>query len=295
MKSLRSLALVPLVVLIGCVGVDYSREMQTAFEKTFKHTFTSYQFYGTPLSGYGVGTMYPKAAQNAEFDPTVSGIYGEPRTWWKDGMSIDEQQKRYSDLFGDADTGKVTLQYDRKTAFGLDVVLPALYQLLSANGSFDFKKHVTVSITADDAYNHRINWSIFQSDLQQGLIKDYVERHYEANDYLIVADDVVLLNYKATLNVDRNLSAGAQAQLKQAWQAFSQGSKASFNFSDAETGTFTMQSSKPVVIATYIGTPPPGATRAAGSATELNPVQLPDAVLKSISRASLTGAEVLIR
>jgi len=281
--------------LLACDGTDYNKQLESAFKKTFQSTFKSYQYYGTPLSGYGVGTMYPKAAQNAEFDPTTSGIYGDPATWWVN-LSPEEEKKHYIDLFGDAETGALKLQVDRTTTFGLDVVLPDLYRLVSVNGSLDYKKQVTVTISADTAFNHRINWTKFDTFMSEGVIDGSVKRHYDAKDYLIVVGDVVLNNYKASLNVDAGMTATAKAQLTAAWKQLGNGSTAGLSFSDPEKGSYVISSTKPVVIATYTAPPPGGAVRAAETGgQQFGTVRLPDNVLKAIQSASLKGTHIRIQ
>src|ERR1700693_5208173 len=77
----------------GC-SVNYGAEMQKTFQATFKDTFKDYQYFGMPVSGYGVGTMYPKSAKIADFDPTTLGLYGDPTTWW-DKKLTDDQKAQY--------------------------------------------------------------------------------------------------------------------------------------------------------------------------------------------------------
>lgn len=280
------------LVLSGCASTNYDNEMQKTFERTFGHSFPHYQYFGMPVSEFGVGTMYPKFASNSDFDPTTSGIYGQPSTWWNPALNNAQKEAEFKRLFGDAETGAVTLQTDREKQFDVDVTLPSLYKLLSVDSKTDFKSSVKVTLSADSAYNHRIDWDVFASDLSSGTIKESVKQHYNAADCLITTGDIVLLNYSATLVVVKSLDAEAQAKLTAAWKSFGQGASASFKVSDANSGTFTVKSTKPVVVATYIGTPPPGQTLAAGQTPEFSPILLPDSVRSRLIDASLRAAPI---
>jgi hypothetical protein len=274
----------------GC-SVNYGTEMQKTFQATFKDSFKDYQYFGMPVSGYGVGTMYPKSAKIADFDPTTSGLYGDPTTWWDKKLTDNQKAQYFNDLFGDARTGQIALQLSKDTKFDLDVVLPSLYKLLSASSKNSLSKSIKVTLSADGAFNHRINWGIFEQDLRDGLIQDYVKQHYNANDFLITTADIVLINYQATLAFSSSLDTKDQADLTVAWKAFGKDANASFEFSDANSGTFTVKSKDPVVIATFIGEPPSAGLRHAGTPT-VEPIQLPAEVRDRIVNASLYRAEV---
>ncbi|GEM_PF-3550354 len=289
MNWTRMMGVAPAVAglwLSGCVTTDYSTEMQKAFERTFSHEFKRYQYFGMPVSGYGVGTMYPKAAKNTEFDPTISGLFGDPATWWTAGLTESQKVTKNKELFGDAETGAISVQLDKSAQFDIDVVMPQLYKLLSASAKTDFKSSLKVTLSADTAFNHRINWAIFAQDLNDGSIQPYVKQHYDADDYVITTADVVLNNYQASLVAVKSLDADAQAKLTAAWKSFSQGANASFTFSDSNTGNFTVKAVKPVVIATYIGVPPAAQTRSAAEPL-VSPISLPESVRQRIINDSL--------
>jgi len=245
------------------MGADYSKEMRKAFEKAFKGDFKQYQFFGTPVSNFGVATMYPKPATGNAVDLTTVGLFGNPENWWVPLSLTDaDRQSLLNALRPSGETGAVAFQLDTSKTFNLSAVLPGLAKLLTASGSVSWSKKVTVRLSADTMINRRIDWTVLADDVTPPpKIKDSVLRHIGAKDFVITTGDVVLNNYKASLVVAKNLSVDEKAQLDSAWKAFSSGSKLDVSFSSGEDGNFQITSPKPVVVAVFVGEPPPGAVR----------------------------------
>lgn len=286
---MRALLAVFLVLGTGsdnhCNAAEYAKELQKAIKKSFGRDFPRYQFFGTPVSSFGTATMYPKAARGASFDPTTAGLYGNPETWWIRKQDSDEKQKQYEQeelkkVRPSGDGGRVGLQMDTSKKFDLSVVLPTLFKLLSAQGNLNIARTTKVTLSASDVENRRLDWTALSAAKKVNLINDAVVRHLDADDYLITTGDLVLHDLKATLIIDRNLSADAKASLEKAWKAFSEGSKAEFKFGGTSVDNFNVVSQKPVVVAAFVGEPPPGAVRRAGE-VQVTPVKLsPDTIKK---------------
>lgn len=262
----RVIRLFVISLLLGSVAHadDYAKEMRKAFQKAFHADFSKYQFFGTPVSNFGAGTMYPQEAASPDFDITTSGIFGDPKTWWVKQYDRDDDPELLGlldRLLPPGDAGTVSFNLDTSKKFDLSIVLPGLFKILTASGNVNWTKKVKVQLSADKMTNRRINWSEFADDVDKNLIKPRVVQHLTSHDYIITTGDVTLTNYKALLVVDQNLSADAKAQLTNAWKQFGKDSKLDVSFSSAETGTFSITSTKPVVIAVFVGKPPAGAVR----------------------------------
>lgn len=283
-ERLRLVVSVGLMILASksAMGANYAKEMRKAFQAAFRADFSKYQFFGTPVSNFGTGTMYPKLTSTNAVDVASSGLYGNPETWWVRSYSDSEREQMLDALRPRGDAGAVSFQLDTSKQFDLTAVLPGLYKVLTANGDLSFSKKVKVALSADTMENRRLDWTTFSDDLRQHLIKDSVLRHIGAKDYLITIGDVVLYNYRASLVIVGNLSTTEKAQLQTAWKAFSQGSELSVSFSSGENGQFSITSKDPVVVAVYVGEPPPGAMREGGRRPVIT-AQLSQIALRTIA------------
>jgi len=277
---------VTLIILHSSIALaaDYSKEMKKALRNSIGEDFGRYQFLGTPISNFGVGTMYPKAAQSETFDIKTGGLYGDPETWWAKEYDKDEKAKLLGGLRPGGSTGRVSFKYDKNKKFDLAVVLPALFQLLSANGGVNYAKKIQVQVTAKNVENRLLNWPTLDDYRTDKRIKESVLRHLDAKDFVITIGDILLYEYTATLVVDRNLSVDAKAKLDAAWKLFAKDSSVGFTFSDAETGTYAVKAPEntPLIAAVFVGVPPPGALRAVKK-TEVQATPLAPRVLRDLT------------
>ena len=269
-------------------ATDYAQEMQKAFKKTFRNDFRQYRLFGLPVSNFGAGTMYPASAETA-FDPTAQGLYADPNTWWGEGVDEQQQKDLLPKIIPGGGTGPLSFKIDTTKKFSLAVVFPTLLKLLSVDSKVDYNKKVQVSISASTADNHRLNWSLLRQYADNGKLASYVRKHLDAHDYLITIDDIVLYDYKASLVIDKNLDANANAKLVDAWKAFSKDSSAKFDWSSGEKGDFSVKAKDPVVVAVFIGKEPEGRTLSVKDASDLKPAPLQPAVMDAISEASRKG------
>ncbi len=286
----------PRILLLLCVvaamaplasGADYASEMKRALRSTFKADYGRYQFFGLPVSNFGVGTMYPAAAKASDFDVTTAGLYGDPNTWWIDDLTTAQKEQLFREAFPGGGTGPIALKFDKKKHFSLDLVFPALAKLLSASGNIDYKNHITVALDFTNADNRRINWSALGDDTPK--IKPSVVKHLQAKDYVITIGDVVLYGYSASLVVDKTLDVGAKAKLLNAWKAFSKDTSVAFSYSTGEAGNFSVKATAPVIAAIYVGEPPPGQQYSAENGSKAAAVAIPNEVIQRLSETSRKG------
>src|SRR5260370_6198716 len=110
---------------------DYSKEMKSMLKNTFAIDYRDYQFYGIPMSNFGVGTMYPAESAGRKFDVKTAGLYGDPNTWWATTMSDNEKAAESKLIFPSGKSGTVNLTGKKTKSLSLSLVLPALSKLLS--------------------------------------------------------------------------------------------------------------------------------------------------------------------
>jgi hypothetical protein len=273
--------------------------MKKLMHDTFKADYSKYQFFEIPMSGFGVGTMYPKAAAGDKIDIKTEGLFGDPRTWWINPADSDANGKAADEIFSSADSATVELKGNKTKSISLSAALPALFKLLTAKGGIEWSKTLQVSLTADSATNHLINWPALddavngvpdQKPPAPKLIKDSVARHIHQHDFVITVGDVVLTNFKAHVSIVGKLDANGQGQLDQAVATFSKDSKVSFDYKSNGDGSFDLIAKKPVVVAVYIGIPPAGSLRAAGN-VQVDVLKTPN-LIKQLQNAEVDGVTI---
>jgi hypothetical protein len=244
---------------------DYSKEMKNMLQSSLKVDYKAYQFFGIPMSNFGVGTMYPLGSKSKKFDVKTAGLYGDPNTWWMDISDAQRDDARKL-MFPSGESGTVDLKGKKTKSISLSLVLPALFKVVSGNGSIDWNKTTTVTLTADTAENHIINWTeLDEAASTKHIIKEAVAKHIHAKDFVITVGDVVLYGFTAHVAVTKGTDAKIGAQLTEAAAQFGKDSKLNFEYKSNTDGSFDLKSKKPVVVAVYIGEPPQGALRAAGT------------------------------
>lgn len=227
--------------------------------------------------------MYPQAVDSGQFDIKTAGLYGDPQTWW----TFTDQQRVTTELDKlrpTASSGAVAAACNTKAKFSVSAVLPALFQLLSANASVDYNKAVQVQIGFSSIKYHPLNWSQLAQDDRDKLINQDVSAHLGAHDFVITVGDVVLEQYTATLTFSKTLDVTAKGQLTAAWKQFGKDSSLTAEFSDGSDGTYKFTAKKPVVAAVYVGQPPAGVVLEK-SERVVNPVKLSQRLMTDLVRA----------
>lgn len=265
-------------------AANYAKEMKKALKAALNEDFERYQFLGTPISNFGVATMYPKAALASDFDIKTSGLFGNPETWWSKQYSAEEKAALLVKLRPGGKAGKVAFKFDGSKKFDLKVVFPGLYQLLSASGGINFTRSIQVQIAASNVENRLLDWTVLDDYRTENLIKRSVLDHFDAQDYLITVGDIVLYDYSASLILDRNLGAESKAQLDAAWKEFSKDTSVGVSFSSVESGTYSVKSKEPVIAAVYVGVPT--TTSRDNKQVDVNPTPLPATLLYNLYRTA---------
>jgi hypothetical protein len=290
MITIRKLILVglccgSLLVAPKAFGQDYSKEMKSMLKNSLKVDYKTYQFFGIPMSNFGVGTMYPEESKGNKFDVKTAGLYGDPNTWWTDIPDTQREAARKL-IFPSGESGSVDLKRKKTKSISLSLALPALFKLVTGNGSFNWNKTTTVTLTADTAENHLINWTeLDDATSTQHIIKESVAKHIHAKDFVITVGDVVLYGFTAHVAVTKGTDVKVGAQLTGAAAQLGKDSKLDFEYKSNADGSFDLKSKKPVVVAVYIGEPPAGALHSAGK-------MRPKAVMTPALLSSLQEAEM---
>src|SRR5258708_25962715 len=73
---------------------DYSKEMKSMLQNSLKVDYKAYQFFGIPMSNFGVGTMYPLESKSKKLDVKTPGLYSDPNTWCADISDVQRDDAR---------------------------------------------------------------------------------------------------------------------------------------------------------------------------------------------------------
>jgi len=116
---------------------------------------------------------------------------------------------------------------------------------------------VKVTLNASKVINHQMNWSEFESAIEGSKISQKVAKHVQKHDFVIAADDLVLVGYKATISVDKKINPELNAKLTGAvGKALGKDTQLKVNFSSSHSGTFEAEAQEPVVAAILFKAPP---------------------------------------
>lgn len=273
---------VTILLALPAAAANYGKEMKKAVKAALREDFGRYQFLGTPITNFGVATMYPRAAERRDFDIKTGGLLGNPETWWVKQYSDQEKSALLAKLRPGGKTGKVALKLNGSQKFDLAVVLPGLYQLLSVSGGTKFARTVQAQITASNVENRLLDWSVLDDYRTEKLIKQSVLDHLDKGDYMITVGDVLLYDYSASLILDREFGAEAKAKLDAAWKTFSKDSGVGFDFSSGDSGAYALTAKEPVIAAVYVGVPV--GTSRDNKQIDVRPTLLPERLLNDLSR-----------
>lgn len=154
--------------------------------------------------------------------------------------------------------GRMKLGEDISKKLGLDACVPVLQDLLSLGGKASLEKGAKVTLNASEVVNHRMNWTEFQTAVSNGKIDKGVADHVHKGDFLIAADDVVMIGYKATITVDAKINPELDLKLSRAvGQVLGKDIQLKIKFDSSHKGTFEAEAVNPVVAAILFKAPPP--------------------------------------
>jgi hypothetical protein len=261
-----SVLLGALVILLFSSCVNYAKEVQKALERSFRQDMRGYTFRGTPVGNFGVGTMYLNEIENPKTPVEQHWLIGLPDTWFAATVTQEEKNALMKRIIADGTMGSVKLEEDISKKLGLDACVPVLQDLLFLGGTVSLEKGVKVTLNASEAVNHRMNWTEFQTAVGNGKIDKGVADHVHKGDFLIAADDVVLIGYKATISVDAKINPELNAKLTSAvGRVLGKDTQLKIKFDSSHKGTFEAEAVNPVVVAILFKAPPP--TQMSGTKT----------------------------
>jgi len=215
----------------------------------------SYQVSPYPVDNFGILTAY-KPPQGERWDES-----NEICATWSclgvDANKVPTDPNERLSVSGFADTGTggtISLSDDQQNSFGVKLLLPGLAKLVDIKGNVDWKSHVTVNLQLGNATKRVLNrikaYNYMKNTLQPGNpLKDA----FDQGQLVILVADLVVDSLDATIKVDKDLNAGADAALSKAAesQQLPVGKDASLSgkLENKGGGSYHLEVKNPVVIA----------------------------------------------
>jgi hypothetical protein len=248
-----------LILLIGAgCGAQYDQEIQKSLMKAYGHDFSAYQFRATPAGNFGVGTMYLKDLKDPQKNPESNWLVGHPDTMFVEALSTDDKQYLLKRIFVEGELGSAKFNREITSGLSLGAVIPTIQGLLNIGGDVDLTKGVTVTLSAKEAINRKMNWTEFTKAIKEGQIDSEIVKHLHRGDFVLGAADIVLAGYKVQVSVDQKANALLHAKLNEAvGKVLGKDASLKVTVSRTEKGTFAVESVNPVVAAVLYKEPPP--------------------------------------
>jgi hypothetical protein len=298
-------------LLLGVsLQADYIDDVRGALQRTFKDKaeFESYQFYGTPVGNFGVGTMFTGDVATGKVTRVRRAwLVGEPRTWWADSMkgrTVEEERTKAAereslldDLFPEGTMGRATIKDNLLRNISADVTLGLLKTVVPI--SFSLSKDVRVEMSEATAVNRLMNWDLFYETVQQKKVRDSIRNRIAARrpNFVIVAGDIVLRSYHMTVTLNPQDDTRLNQGLLEASVKTAIGTNKLLSIKQTRSGVFEVTSDEPLVIARMLlrppaeaerGTAPPwrGGARAVQSFEGWRVVDVPNPVLEAVAKTT---------
>jgi len=262
-KALTYLVLVlPLtVMLIACCNGKYADIMKQAIQSALgsKGMYgtlpnNAYTWFQYPTNNFGIGTSFilpDSTSQPSEANQQCAmwscvGIANPPDSG-TDALSLGG----FAD-YGD-NGGTVSLSQDQKCSITVNAVLPTVYNILNINGSISSSTHTKCDATLGQVYPRVLKRDKFTALILAKPADDPMRIAFTTGKLAVAVSDYLITSMKITIHVDKSTDAGLDAGLSSAvGKAIGKDAKVSFKVSGGTNGDYTLEITKPVIIATYI-------------------------------------------
>jgi hypothetical protein len=243
--------------LAGC-STSYDKEVQKSLVSIYGHDFDEYVFRASPVGNFGVGTMYARDIEDPGKNPESGWLIGHPDTMFEPSVSAQEKAELLARIFPEGSLGSKKLSQTISTGLSLEAVIPNLRGLIDAGGDVDLSKGVSVTLSASEAVNRRMNWTEFVRAIKAGQIKSEIAKYLNRpGSFVLGAADIRLEGFKAFLTVDKSVNASLHASLNEAaGKVLGKESSLKVKVSQSEEGAFTVEAVNPVIAAVLWKEPP---------------------------------------
>jgi len=266
--ALRWAFIVSLFAIAGCapLGVlsdrgssptTYAATIREAL-RTYASDMHGYYFRATPVSNFGVGSIYMDDVSDPSLSRVESSWFlGSPNDWLTSSIPQADRQRLLNRIIAEGSLGAFSSSSTDTRAVNAEAGI-AILSMLTGDASLDYRKGVVTSFRASEVINRRLNWAEFQTALAAGHIKSNVADIVKSGKFVLAAADIVLIGYRAEVAVDEKINPALAVSLRTSiLLPQSRGARASFNLSEGTRGHFLAHAKQPVVAAVLFKRPPP--------------------------------------
>ena len=249
------------VVLIACCNGKYAEIMKQAIQSVLgsKGMYgtlptDAYTWFQYPTNNFGIGTSFilpDSTSQPSEANQQCAmwscvGIANPPEGG-SDALSLSG----FAD-YGD-NGGTVSLSQDQKCSIAVNAVLPTVYNILNINGSISSSTHTKCDVTLGQVYPRVLKRDKFTAFILAKAADDSMRVAFTTGKLAVAVSDYLITSMKISIHVDKSTDAGLDAGLSSAvGKAIGKDAKVSFKVSGGTNADYTLEVTKPVILATYI-------------------------------------------
>lgn len=254
MKNRLSLMFIALFISVNVVysQPDFSEQAARIISRDIGKDLRNYKIYSYPTNNFGVGTScYNRWIPRGAMLCDMIHCFGLE--------NIPENSKLWRNVnnFTFPGTGGSIVSQDTLTSvYGVNLLLPKILQALNIKFNINSSKTNFLHLTIDSAAFRYLDYSKFKNFVLAKPQTDDLQRAFLQRRLLIVTSDFVLLKYSLTINpkdaFGLALTAKIDSALKIKGVNFSGQDSLSFNIKKSSSGSYTVQSSKPVIFGVFV-------------------------------------------
>jgi hypothetical protein len=243
-------------------GADYGQLMTAKVRAALGgNAVRGYTFATYPLDNFGVGTAYegksgPSTLVCATWD--CIGISDDTKV-----VALSDQQKLDLVVNGVqyASVGQgtgLTFTEDEKKSFSLNALLPKILQVLSISGDFSHSNDITTNLTIGPAVVRILRRDEMMKRLDSADAHQLEKKVWNngKGNLVLVYSDIVLSSLKIEIKTNPATKADFDAKMTGALsgkvgQVLGSGSDLGFKVDNSTKGDYTLEISKPLIVAVY--------------------------------------------
>ena len=241
--------------LVGCAsGADYSTIMTTAVERALGHDYDAYQPFTYPTDNFGLGTAYSSTGSL----PTLSPADFVCDMWYCIGIQPPSDEDGILRFGGFAAVGKngaqVSLSESEEHDLAFNALLPKIFQVLKITGGFSSKDVVETHVTIGSADPRLLRPDPYVAHIDSlNAATSMLKSAFDHGTLSLVVADVVIDHLTVTIKS----TSGSQTKLDAALDSTKhpvqiQGGELSFSASSDNAGTYTFETTQPVIVRRYV-------------------------------------------
>jgi hypothetical protein len=189
---------------VGCLRYDYEGEVKRFAQKSWPKKTKGYTFRNMPEGSLGVGTIIDVKLLDDKENLSKKWLLAHPDSWFIDSLEEEKKRELLNKIIVPGKISGIKLDEIITDRVDFELLLPQFKKLLEQrNINLDFRTGISVTLTADEAISHRLDWTAFKEAIDNGFINKSIEQILNGNDFIIAEQDIVLINYTVKVYMPR--------------------------------------------------------------------------------------------